>query len=111
MSAEQAVFAIAGAACIVGAIVAVSHRDPRTASAGLMVTLLALAVLYAALAAPAVAALVIVATLFVTMPLVVYRSVTASRPHAVDGPVVQGAAALIGIAVLAILVVAIELGE
>jgi len=52
MSVEQAVFTIAGAVCIVGAVIAVVHRDPRTASASLAATLLSLAVLYAGLAAP-----------------------------------------------------------
>lgn len=111
MSVEQVVFALAGAICVVGAVVAVTHRDPRAAGAALMVTLVSLGVLYAGLAAPAVAALVIVVALFATVPLVVHLTVPASRAHAGGGPVVAGAAMLIGAALLAILSVAIAFGE
>ena len=111
MSVEQAVFVIAGGICTVGAVIAVTHRDPRAAGAALMVTLLSLAVLYAGLAAPAVAAVVIVVALFATVPLVVHLTVPASRAHAGGGPFVSGAALLIGAALLAILAVAIALGE
>lgn len=111
MTVEQAVFAIAAVACMVGALITVTHRDPRTAGAALMVTLVGLAVLYAALAAPTVAAVVILVALFATVPLVVYMSVPAARAHTVDGPAVAGAAVIIGTAVLAILIAAIEFGE
>lgn len=111
MSAEQFAFALAGAACVVGATVAVTHRDPRTAGTSLLVTLVGLAVLYGVLAAPAVAALVVLIALFTTVPIVVYLTVTAARVHAIEGPAVAGAAALIAAAVLVITIVAIELGE
>jgi NADH:ubiquinone oxidoreductase subunit 6 (subunit J) len=111
MSVEQVVFALAGAACIVGSVVAVTHRDPRAAGAALMVTLISLAVLYAELAAPAVAAIVVVAALFLTVPLAVHLTVPAARIHGLDGPVVAGAALIIGAALLAILVAAVSLGE
>ena len=111
MSVEQVVFALAAAVCIVGAVVAVTHRDPRAAGAALLVTFLSLAVLYAGLAAPAVAALVIVVALFATLPFVVHLTVPAARAHAGGGPVVAGAAMLIGAALLVLLAVAIALGE
>ena len=111
MSAEQVVIAIAGAVCTVGAVIAVSHRDPRAAGAALLVTLLSLAVLFAGLAAPAVATAVIVVALLATVPAVVHLTVAASRAHASGGPLIGGAAMLLGAALLAILAVAIGLGE
>ena len=111
MSLEQVVFALAGAVCVAGAVLAVTHRDARASGAALMATLLALAVLYAGLAAPAVAALVILVALFATVPLVVHLTVPAARGQAAEGPVVSGAAALIGAATLGILWAAIALGE
>jgi NADH:ubiquinone oxidoreductase subunit 6 (subunit J) len=111
MSVEQVVFALAGAVCIIGAVVAATHRDPRVSGASLLVTLLALAVLYAGLAAPAVAAAVIAVALFATVPFVVHLSVGASRAHATGGPTVSGIALLISAALGAILGIAIARGE
>ena len=42
MSVEQVVFIIAGAVCIVGAVIAATHRDPRVTGISLTATLLAL---------------------------------------------------------------------
>jgi NADH:ubiquinone oxidoreductase subunit 6 (subunit J) len=111
MSLEQVIFALAGAVCIVGAITAATHRDPRVAGAALLVALLSLAVLYAGLAAPAVAAAVILVTLFATVPLVVQLTVPVSRAHAAGGTAVAGLAMLIGSVLVATLAVAIALGE
>ena len=111
MSVEQVVSAVAAAACIVAAVVAVTHRDPRAAAAALMVTLLSLAALYAGLAAPTVAALAIVVALFATLPLAVHLTVPAARVTVGGGPVVAGAAVLIGAALLGILALAIAFGE
>jgi NADH:ubiquinone oxidoreductase subunit 6 (subunit J) len=111
MSVEQVVFVLAGAVCIVGAVLAVTHRDPRTSGISLTATLFALAVLYAALAAPAVAAAVIVVAVFATLPFVVHLSVSGSALPAARGPNVSGAALLLGAAILGILAVAIARGE
>jgi len=111
MSVDQIVFTVAGAVCIAGAVTAVAHRDPRTSGVALAGTLLALAVLYAGLAAPAVAAAVIVVALFSTLPFVVHLTVPASRIHAADDPMVAGAALVLGATLLALLAVAIVLGE
>jgi NADH:ubiquinone oxidoreductase subunit 6 (subunit J) len=111
MSLEQVVFAVAGAVCVVSAITTATHRDPRVAIAALLITLLALAVLYAGLAAPAVAGAVILVTLFATVPLLVQLTVPGSRVHASGGPAVAGLAMLIGSVLLATLAVAIALGE
>lgn len=111
MSVDQIVFTIAGAVCIGGAVTAVAHRDPRTAGVALSGTLLALAVLYAGLAAPAVAAAVIVVALFSTLPFVVHLTVPASRFDSTDGPRVMGAALVLGAALLALLAAAVALGE
>ena len=49
MSVEQGVFALAGAVCVVGSVIAVAHRDPRVAGAALLLMLLSLGALYATL--------------------------------------------------------------
>ncbi|HSW94565.1 MAG TPA: hypothetical protein VLI88_00240 [Patescibacteria group bacterium] len=111
MSVDQIVFTLAGAVCIAGAVTAVAHRDPRIAGVALAVTLLGLGVLYAGLAAPAVSAAVIVVALFSTLPFLVHLTVPASRIHATDGPTVAAAALALGATLLALLAVAIVLGE
>jgi NADH:ubiquinone oxidoreductase subunit 6 (subunit J) len=111
MSVEQVVFVLAGTVSVVGAIIAVTHRDPRASGAALLGVLLALAVLYASLAAPVVAAAVVVVALFATVPLIVHLSVPASRAHTTGGPLVSGAALLLAAALLAIIAVAITVGE
>jgi NADH-quinone oxidoreductase subunit J len=111
MSVEAIVFVIAGAVCIAGAVTAAAHRDPRISGVALAATLLALAVLYAGLAAPIVAAAVLVVALFSTLPFVVHLTVPVPRSGATDGPRVTGAALLLGAALLALLGAAIVLGE
>lgn len=111
MSLEQVVFAVAAGIAVVAAVVAVTHRDPRAAGAALLVTLLSLATLYAGLAAPAVAGLVIAVALFATLPLVVHLTVPAARATASGGPVVAGAAVLIVVALMSTLAIAIVFGE
>lgn len=111
MSLEQVVFAVAAGIAVVAAVVAVTHRDPRAAGAALLVTLLSLATLYAGLAAPAIAGLVIAVALFATLPLVVHLTVPAARATVGGGPVVGGAAVLIVVALISILALAITLGE
>ncbi|HEX6060697.1 MAG TPA: hypothetical protein VF001_01395 [Candidatus Limnocylindria bacterium] len=111
MSVDQIVFTLAGAVSIAGGVTAAAHRDPRTAGVALAATLLALAVLYAGLAAPAVAAAVIVVALFSTLPFVVHLTVPVSRVHTEGGPRVTGAALLLGATLLGLLAAAIVLGE
>jgi hypothetical protein len=110
MSVEQVVFAVAGAVCVIGVVIAVTHRDPRVAGVALGLTLLALAALCAGLGAPAVAAALIVVALFATAPLA-RRPIPAPFLHSEGGPVAGGAALLLGAAIGAILIVAIALGE
>lgn len=76
-----------------------------------MATLVSLAVLYAGLTAPAVAALVVIVALFATVPLAVHLTVPSAPVHTTRGPAVGAAAALLIAALLAILGVAIALGE
>jgi NADH:ubiquinone oxidoreductase subunit 6 (subunit J) len=111
MSPEQVVFAVAGAVCIIGAVVAVAHPAPRPAGAGLIVMLLSLASLCAALAAPAVAIGLIVASLLAVVPLM-FRPIAASRGcDQLHGPAVVGAGVLIAASLVAILFLAIVRGE
>ena len=111
MSLEQAVFAVAGLVCVAGAVIAATHRDPRTAGGALLLTLASLAVLYAGLAAPAVSGAVILVALFVTVPLLVHVTVPGSRDSPAAGTAVAGAALLIAGGVLGIMLAAIALGE
>ena len=111
MSVDQAVFAFAGSIGSVGAVIAAVHRDPRASGAALAVTLLALAVLYAGLAAPALAAAALVLAVFVTLPVVVHLTVAAPRAHIEGGPLVAAAGLLIGAGLLAILLSAVAMGE
>ena len=111
MSVEQAVFAFAGSIGSVGAVVAVAHRDSRASGTALAVTLLSLAVLYAGLAAPALAAVALTLAVFVTLPLIVHLTVAAPRVHIEGGPSVAGAGLLIGAALLAVLLSAVASGE
>jgi hypothetical protein len=111
MSAEQAILAVAGSICAGGAVVAAAHDDGRLSGAALTVTLLSLAVLYAGLAAPVLAAASLALALFVTAPIVVHLTVPAPRAHAEGGPFVAGAALLVGAALLAVLALAISGGE
>jgi NADH:ubiquinone oxidoreductase subunit 6 (subunit J) len=112
MSVEQGVFALAGAVCVLGSIVAVAHRDPRVAGAALLLTLLSLGALYATLSAPVVAGLVVLVTLIAVVPLVVHLTVPAPRDHPIaDGPPHAGTALLIGAALFGLALAAIAAGE
>jgi len=111
MSAEQVVFAVAGAVCIIGAVVAVTHPDPRAAGAGLIVVLLSLASLCAGLAAPAVGVGLIVASLLAVVPLVFRVTAPPRGGDQPRGPAVAGAGLLIASTLVAILFVAIVRGE
>jgi len=112
MSVEQGVFALAGAVCVIGAVVAVTYRDPRVSGAALLLTLLSLGALYATLSAPVVAALAVLVTLIAVVPLVVHLTVPAPRHHpATEGPPLAGAALVIGAALVGLAVAAIAAGE
>jgi NADH-quinone oxidoreductase subunit J len=112
MTSEQLAFAIAGAVSIIGAVIAVTHREPRVAGAALLATLLSLAVLYASLAAPLLAGVVVLLALFATVPLVVHLTVPAPRAHrTAPEPPMAGAAAVVGAALLVLLTLAIAYGE
>ena len=56
IGAEQGVFAVAGAICVVSAANAVLRRDPLTSALSLTLTLFSLAILYLGLDAPFLAA-------------------------------------------------------
>lgn len=111
MSVEQAVFAVAASVGLVGAVFAAVLREPRASGAALAGTLLSLAVLYAGLAAPVLAGAALILALFVTLPLVVHLTVAAPRPHPDLGSPLPGAGLLIGAPLLAVLLLAIALGE
>ncbi len=111
MSVEHVAFVVAAVACISGAVVASTHRDPRTSGAGLFVMLLSLAVLYATLAAPVLAGGALLVTFFLTVPLVVHAAPHEPDAGGADAPaagrIALGAAAV----VLAMLAGAIRVGE
>ncbi|HEV2010886.1 MAG TPA: NADH-quinone oxidoreductase subunit J [Candidatus Limnocylindria bacterium] len=112
MTTDQLAFGVAGAVSIIGAVTAVTHREPRAAGAALLATLLSLAVLYASLAAPLLAGIVVVLALFATVPLFVHFTVPAPRGHrnAPEPPTV-GAAAVVGATLLVLLTFAIAYGD
>src|SRR6266851_4834387 len=112
MSVDQGVFALAGTGCVIGSVVAVASRDPRVAGAALLVALLSIGALYATLAAPLVAGLVVLVTILIALPLVVHLTVPAARAQLSAERVPTAAAALVIAAVLLILlVVAVAAGE
>jgi len=111
MSVEQIVFALAGSICAVGAAIAAVHPGPRAAGAALAVTLLSLVVLYAALAAPVLAAGALALAVFLTLPLVVHLTVASPRSHAQSGWPSTGVGLLIAAGLLGILLVSIVIGE
>ena len=111
MSPEQLVFVVAGAVCIIGAVVAVAHPGPRTAGAGLIVMLLSLASVCAGLSAPAVAVGLIVASLLAVVPLVFRAGTASAGSEQLHGPAVGGAGVLIAASLVVILFLAIVRGE
>lgn len=112
MSVEQGVFALAGAVCVIGGVVAVASRDPRVAGAALLLTLVAVTALYATLSAPVVATLVALVTLVAIVPLVVHLTVPAPRQHPAEiGPAVPGSGLVIAAALMGLAVAAIAAGE
>jgi NADH:ubiquinone oxidoreductase subunit 6 (subunit J) len=112
VTGDQVPFAIAGAVAMIGAVVAATHRDPRAAGAALLATLLALAVLYASLAAPLVAGVVVVLALFATVPVAVHANVRAvpAEARAREAPV-AGAAIVVCAALLLLIGFAVAFGE
>jgi NADH:ubiquinone oxidoreductase subunit 6 (subunit J) len=110
MGVEQAVFWIAGAACILGAVTAVAHRDARTAGAALAFALVSVAVLYAALSAPALAGIALAVYLLVTLPLVVHHTVPVAPARSGEHIAGVGAAILAG-ALLGVLGLAVAYAE
>src|SRR5436190_13806909 len=112
MSVEQGVFALAGAVCVVGSVIAVAHRDPRVAGAALLLIVLSLGALYATLSAPLVAAVAVLVTLIAVAPLVVHLTVPAPRRHPTgSGRAQTGAALLIGAALFGLALAAVAAGE
>jgi NADH:ubiquinone oxidoreductase subunit 6 (subunit J) len=111
MSPEQVVFAVAGAVCLIGAVAAVGHPDPRAAGAGLIVMVLSLASLCAGLAAPVVGIGLIVASVLAVAPLVFRVSAPSRDDDQPRGPAVAGAGVFIAAMLVAILFAAILRGE
>ena len=111
MSVEQIVVALAGPICAVAAAVATLHREPRASGAALAVTLVSLAVLYAALAAPVLAGAALALAVFLTLPLVVHLTIAAPSSPAHSGLPVTGAGLLIGAGLLGVLLASIVIGE
>lgn len=112
MSAEQVVFAIAGAVCVVGSVAAVTVRDARGAGGALLATLLALGVLYALLSSPVVAGAVAIIALFWLVPATLHLTATAPRAHPrPDTARLGGAAIVIAAPLLVVLLLTVRSGE
>jgi NADH-quinone oxidoreductase subunit J len=115
MTAEQGIFAVAGAICVVSAANAVLRRDPLTSALSLTVTLFSLAVIYLGLGAPFLAGVQIAVYAGAIMVLLVFvvMLLGAGRiePPRIGRPPVAGAAILVSAALFVTLTVVIARGS
>lgn len=115
MSAEQGIFAIAGAICVISAANAVLRRDPLTSALSLTLTLFSLAILYLGLGAPFLAGVqvavyagaIMVLLVFVIMLLGAERRI----PHPVRRPPLVLTAVLLSGGLFSVLALAIARGQ
>jgi NADH-quinone oxidoreductase subunit J len=114
MTAEQGIFAVAGAVCVVSAANAVLRKDPLTSALSLVVTLFAVAVLYLSLGAPFLAWAqvqiyaggIMVLLVFVVMLLGAGRA----EPPRIGRPPVTAIAVVLGFALFGVLASVIARG-
>lgn len=115
MTAEQGIFAVAGALALVGGLNAVLRRDPLPAALSLTLTLFSLAILYLALGAPFLAGVQIAVYAGAIMVLLVFvvMLLGAGRvaPPRIGRPPLAAAAVLVSGALFAALAFVILRGE
>src|SRR5438270_9916855 len=110
MTPEQAIFAIAGPICLIGAASAITRRDPLSGALSLTVTLFSLAVLFLSLGAPFLAGVQIAVYAGAIMVLLIFVIMLLGVSHAetprLTRPSLQLAGPLIAVAMFAVLAVA-----
>lgn len=114
MTAEQAIFGIAGPICVVAAANAVLRRDPLTAALSLVVSLFSLAVLFLGLGAPFLAGVQVAVYAGAIMVLLIFVIMLLGVSHAelprLRRPALQLAGPLIAAALFGALGIAIVRG-
>lgn len=115
LSAEQAIFAVAGAICVVSAANAVLRRDPLTSALSLTLTLFSLAILYLGLGAPFLAGVQVAVYAGAIMVLLVFVIMLLGTERRFPLPVTRAplglVAVLISAALFAVLALAIVRGQ
>lgn len=115
LSAEQGIFAVAGAICVVSAANAVLRRDPLTSALSLTLTLFSLAILYLGLGAPFLAGVQVAVYAGAIMVLLVFVIMLLGSGHRYPLPVTRPRLGLVGIlvsaALFAVLALAIVRGQ
>ncbi|HEY8655845.1 MAG TPA: NADH-quinone oxidoreductase subunit J [Candidatus Limnocylindria bacterium] len=115
IGAEQGVFAVAGAICVVSAANAVLRRDPLTSALSLTLTLFSLAILYLGLDAPFLAAVQVAVYAGAVMVLLVFVIMLLGAERRYPLPVTRAplglAAILISGSLFAVLALAILRGQ
>jgi len=115
LSAEQAIFAVAGAICVVSAANAVLRRDPLTSALSLTLTLFSLAILYLGLGAPFLAGVQVAVYAGAIMVLLVFVIMLLGAERRSPRPVARAPLGLTAIMVagglFAVLALAIVRGQ
>jgi NADH-quinone oxidoreductase subunit J len=115
MTAEQGIFAVAGALSLLGAANAVLRRDPLPAALSLTLTLFSLAVLYLGLGAPFLAGVQIAVYAGAIMVLLVFVVMLLGAgqvaPPRIGRPPLAAAAVLVSLALFALLATVVLRGE
>ena len=115
LSAEQGIFAVAGAICVVSAANAVLRRDPLTSALSLTLTLFSLAILYLGLGAPFLAGVQVATYAGAIMVLLVFVIMLLGAERRFPLPVTRAplglTAVLLSGALFAVLALAIVRGQ
>lgn len=110
MTPEQAIFAIAGPICLIGAASAVTRRDPLSGALSLTVTLFSLAVLFLSLDAPFLAGVQIAVYAGAIMVLLIFvimlLGVANTEMPRLARPSLELAGPLIAVALFAVIAIA-----
>jgi NADH-quinone oxidoreductase subunit J len=111
MTAEQAIFAVAGPICLIAAASAVTRRDPLSGALSLTLTLFSLAVLFLGLGAPFLAGVQIAVYAGAIMVLLIFVIMLLGVSHAevprLRRPALQLIGPLIALALFGVLATAI----
>jgi len=115
LGAEQVIFAVAGAICVVSAANAVLRRDPLSSALSLTLTLFSLAILYLGLGAPFLAGVQVAVYAGAIMVLLVFVIMLLGAGRRVPLPVSRAplglVAVLISAGLFAVLALAIVRGQ